>query len=158
MAVPLSASIVNATTSNVQGLFLSGDIKTSLDTDISYFDNIPLRSAAGIPRDYTGSAYLGRMGSWNNQFSDRGGQYSGYNGFPSRASSTEEVRMGDFFGYTNTVSTASSYYNLPTGMQVVNAALTSSFQKYEFVNSNYYLADVGFNNIQVSYNFLILIL
>lgn len=153
MAVPLSASIANATTSNVQGLFLSADIKTSLDTDISYFDQIPLRSVEGIPRAYTGSAYLGRMGSWNNQFSDRGGQYNGYNGFPSRASSTEEVRMGDFFGYTNTVSTASSYYNLPTGMQVVNAALTSSFQKYEFVNSNYYLADAGFNNIQDLYYF-----
>lgn len=130
MGIPLSASLANAPTPDPQGLYLSSDIRNSFETDSSWFDSNPSRTLSRRPP--TGSAYLGRLGSWDNQFPDRGAQYPGYNGFPSRASSTEEVRMGDFFGYTNTVATASVWSSLPSPTFVPNAFLTSSIKKYEF--------------------------
>ena len=135
MGIPLSASLSNALpTIKPQGLHLSADINNSFISDTSWFDSDPFRvneTPPAIPL-----TYLGRLAAYNNVMSDRGAISPGRNGFPSRATSTEEVRMGDFFNVTNTVATASAYSSMPGSYQIGSSFLTSSRGYYEFVESS----------------------
>lgn len=134
MGIPLSASLSNALpTIKPQGLHLSSDINASFISDNSWFDSDPLRNGETPPT--TPLTYLGRLAAYNNVMSDRGAISPGRNGFPSRATSTEEVRMGDFFNVTNTVATASTYSSMPGGYEIGSPFLTSSRGYYEFVES-----------------------
>ena len=136
MGIPLTASIINAidplANQYPQGLYLSADIKRSIDTDQSSFDAQPFRHSSP---PYSGSAYLGRMSSWNNEFPDRGALYPGFNEFPNRSTTTEEVRMGDFLNYTNTVVTASILYGLPAPTLQLNNNATGSIKRFDFHKS-----------------------
>ena len=138
MGIPLTASIINATDPVVntypQGLYLSADSKRSIDTDSSFFDIDPERHN-NPPLSYSCSAYLGRMSSWNNEFPDRGALYPGFNEFPNRSTATEEVRMGDFLNYTNTVVTASSLYSVPSPSLALASSATGSIKKTDFHKS-----------------------
>jgi hypothetical protein len=135
MGIPLSASLSNALpTTKPQGLHLSSDINASFISDNSWFDSDPLRNGETPPT--TPLTYLGRLAAYNNVMSDRGAISPGRNGFPSRATSTEEVRMGDFFNVTNTVATASAYSSMPGVYQLGSSFLTSSRGYYEFVESS----------------------
>jgi hypothetical protein len=145
MGIPLSASLSNALpTTKPQGLHLASDINASFISDNSWFDSDPLRNNETPPA--TPLTYLGRLAAYNNVMSDRGAISPGRNGFPSRATSTEEVRMGDFFNVTNTVATASAYSSMPGVYQLGSSFLTSSRGYYEFVESSFPFAiDVGGN-------------
>jgi len=136
MGIPLSASLSNALpTIKPQGLHLSSDINASFISDNSWFDSDPLRNGETPPANPL--TYLGRLAAYNNVMSDRGAISPGRNGFPSRATSTEEVRMGDFFNVTNTVATASTYSSMPGGYEIGSPFLTSSRGYYEFVESSF---------------------
>jgi len=110
MGVPSSASIANAPTSTwPQGLYLSADIRKSLDSDVSLYDLYPDKNVIGeLPVNWKAETYLSRLAGYNNTTSDRGVVNWGTNKLPTRGSVTEEVRMGDFVNFTTTTFTSAS--------------------------------------------------
>lgn len=113
MGIPNSASLANAPAASYpllrpQGLYLSADIRASMDGDKSSYDFDPARNSPDAPFDDKAETYLSRLAGYNNTTPDRGTLRWGRNKLPSRASSTEEVRMGDFSNFTTTTFLSSS--------------------------------------------------
>ena len=113
MGIPSSASLANAPAAsypllNPQGIGLSRDIRASMDGDESSYDVDPGRNNPDEPFDSKAETYLSRLAGYNNTTPDRGTLRWGRNKLPSRASSTEEVRMGDFSNFTTTTFLSSS--------------------------------------------------
>lgn len=110
MGIPNSASIANAPGGLwPKGIWLSGDIRTTMDGDVSSYDLYPDRNVGDYPNTFKAETYLSRLAGYNGTTPDRGKLSWGVNKLPSRGSSTEEVRMGDFINFTTTNFVSSSY-------------------------------------------------
>lgn len=140
MGVPSSASIANAPTSSwPQGLYLSADIRRSVDSDKSLYDEYPDKNPIGeLPVDYKAETYLSRLAGYNNTTPDRGVVTWGTNKLPSRGSVTEEVRMGDFVNFTTTTLTTASANFFSNFADLKNVPPSASLVDFTAPNHDYY--------------------
>ena len=140
MGVPSSASIANAPTSSwPQGLYLSGDIRRSVDSDKSLYDEYPDKNPLGeLPVTYKAETYLSRLAGYNNTTPDRGVVNWGTNKLPARGSVTEEVRMGDFVNFTATTFTSASANTFTNFANLKNVPPSASIVDFTAPNQDYY--------------------
>ena len=147
MGVPNSASLSNAPTPadpllNPQGLGLSRDIRTSMDSDLSSYDLDPSRNYSDYPSTYKAETYLSRLAGYNNVIPDRGELNWATNKLPSRTP-TQQVKMGDFANFTTTTFVSSSTSTFDNFADIKNFPPSSSVFDFQY-------SGLRWNNTNVS--------
>ena len=140
MGVPTTGSLANAPTTTPgpgilpQGIYLSGDIRQSMDSDTSFYDFSPDRNTGGeIPPQYQPETHLGKLAGYNSTPTERGKITFGVNKLNSRANQTQEVRMSDFSNFTTTNFVSASESGFDT---FERAKRTPSSSIFDFVSNS----------------------
>tara|TARA_R110000803_G_scaffold210309_2_gene281757 strand:+ start:381 stop:2348 length:1968 start_codon:yes stop_codon:yes gene_type:complete len=158
MGVPTTGSLSNAPTTTPgpgvlpQGIYLSGDIRQSMDSDSSYYDVDPTRGNSGgeIPLQYQPETHLGKLAGYNNTPTERGKITFGVNKLQSRSSQTQEVKMSDFSNFTTTNFVSASESGFDT---FENVKQTPSSSIFDFVtNPNIWRASNSYSSIGTLFN------
>ena len=158
MGVPTTGSLANAPTTTPgpgvlpQGIYLSGDIRQSMDSDSSFYDVDPTRGNSGgeIPPQYQPETHLGKLAGYNSTPTERGKITFGINKLNSRANQTQEVRMSDFSNFTTTNFVSASESGFDT---FENAKQIPSSSIFDFVsNPSIWRASNSYTSIGTLFN------